>query len=91
MATIRITEAELARDAHGVLARLRDGVEIVVEEDNRPVAVIRAPESSGRQVSEILRDARRRNSTVTLDSEFGWDLEAIIAGHDEPWNPPSWE
>jgi antitoxin (DNA-binding transcriptional repressor) of toxin-antitoxin stability system len=91
MATIRITEAELARDAYGVLARLRDGVEIVVEQDNRPVAVIRPPESSGRQISEILRDARKRNSTVTLDSEFGKDLEAIIARHDQPWNPPSWE
>jgi antitoxin (DNA-binding transcriptional repressor) of toxin-antitoxin stability system len=91
MATLRITEAELARDALGILAKVREGVEVIVEQDLRPVAIIRTPESSGRPVSEILREAKRRNSKVTLDSEFGQDLEAIIAAHEQPWNPPSWE
>jgi antitoxin (DNA-binding transcriptional repressor) of toxin-antitoxin stability system len=91
MATVRITEAELARDLHAVLAKVQQGVEVVVEQDHRPVAVIRPPQRSGRPVSEILREARQRNSTVTLDEEFGKDLEAIIAGQQQPWNPPSWE
>ena len=91
MATVRITEAELARDIHAVLAKVREGAEVIVEEGNRTVAVIRPPHRSGRAVSEILRQARERNSTVTLDPDFGKDLEAIIASHQEPWNPPSWE
>lgn len=91
MATVRITEAELARDIHAVLAKVQEGVEVIVEQDHRPVAVIRTPHRSGRPISEILRQARERNSIVTPDPDFGKDLEAVIAGHQQPWNPPSWE
>jgi antitoxin (DNA-binding transcriptional repressor) of toxin-antitoxin stability system len=93
MATVRITEAELARDVHNVLEKVQQGSEIIVErEDHRPVAVIRSPHRSGRPIMEILQEARQRNSTVTLDEDFGNDLEEIIAGHQrEPWNPPSWD
>ena len=54
------------------------------------VAVIGAPHRGGRPITEILREARRRNSTVTLDEDLGKDLEEIIAEH-QPWNPPSWD
>lgn len=91
MGTVRITEAELARDVHAVLAKVRQGMEVVIEQDHRPVAVLRAPQRSGRPVSEILREARQRNSTVTLDEDFGSDMEAIIASQQQPWTPPSWE
>jgi antitoxin (DNA-binding transcriptional repressor) of toxin-antitoxin stability system len=91
MATVHITEAELARDAYAVLAKVREGVEVVVEQNHRPVAIIRAPHRSGRPISDIVRQAKERNSTVTLDPDFGKDLEAVIASHQQPWNPPSWE
>jgi hypothetical protein len=91
MGTLRITEAELARDIHAVLAKVQRGAEVIVEQDHRPVAVLRPLDRSGRLVSDILREARRRNSTVTLDEDFGADMEAIIAGQQQPWNPPSWE
>jgi antitoxin (DNA-binding transcriptional repressor) of toxin-antitoxin stability system len=91
MATVRITEAELARDLHAVLARVQEGVEVIVEQDHRAVAVIRTPHRSGRPISEILLEAKERNSTVTLDADFGKDLEAVIDSHRQPWNPPSWE
>jgi antitoxin (DNA-binding transcriptional repressor) of toxin-antitoxin stability system len=90
MGTLRITEAELARDIHAILAKVQRGAEVVVEQDHRPVAVLRPLDRSGRLVSDILREARRRNSTVTLDDDFGTDLEAIIASQQQPWNPPSW-
>lgn len=91
MGTLRITEAELARDVHAVLAMVQSGSEVIIEqEDHRPVAVIRAPHRSGRPITEILREARERNSAVTLDEDFGKDLEEIIAQHQQPWNPPSW-
>ena len=34
MATLRMTEAELARDIHAVLAKVQNGTEIVVEQDH---------------------------------------------------------
>ena len=91
MGTLRITEAELARDIHAVLAKVQEGVEVVVEQDHRPVAVIRAPLAKGRLLSECIALAEARGSTVTLDPDFGKDLEAVIASHQQPWNPPSWE
>jgi len=91
MGTVRITEAELARDVHAVLAKVQQGLEVVIEQDHRPVAILRPPQRSGRLVSEILREARQRNSTVTLDEDFGADMEAIIASQQQPWTPPSWE
>lgn len=91
MGPVRITEAELARDLHAILAKVQQGVEVVVENDHRPVAILRSPNRSGRLVSDLLREARQRNSTVTLDEDFGKDLEAIIAGQQQLWNPPSWE
>jgi hypothetical protein len=92
MMTVRITEAELARDVHAVLEKVQQGSEVIVErEDHRPVAVISSPHRSGRPITEILREAKQRNSSVTLDEDFGNDLEEIIASHQRPWNPPSWD
>jgi antitoxin (DNA-binding transcriptional repressor) of toxin-antitoxin stability system len=51
MATVRITGGELARDIHSVLAKVQDGVEVIVEQDDRPVAIIRKPYRSGRSIS----------------------------------------
>ena len=39
MAQVHMTESELARDLHGVLARVQEGVGVVVEQDHRPVAL----------------------------------------------------
>lgn len=91
MARVRITEDELARDTQAVLTKVKQGVEVIVEHDHRPVAVIRLPHRSGRPIPEIVRHAKQRNFTVTLDHDFGKDLEAVIASHQQPWNPPSWE
>jgi len=92
MTTVRISEAELARDVRAVLAKVEQGSEVIIEqEDHRPVAVISSPHRSGRPIVEILREAKRRNLTVTLDDEFGKDLEEVIASHQQPWQPPSWD
>jgi len=90
--TVRITEAELARDVRAVMEKVEQGSEVIIEqEDHRPVAVIHALHRSGRPITEILTEARKRNSTATLDEDFGKDLEEIIASHQQPWQPPSWD
>ena len=37
MAQLHMTEEEVARDLHGVLDKVQQGVEVVVEQDHRPV------------------------------------------------------
>ncbi len=37
-----MAESELARDVHGVLEKVQQGVEVIVEQNHRPVAVIKA-------------------------------------------------
>ncbi len=91
MATVHMSEAEVARDFHAVLAKVQQGIEVVIEQDDRPVTIIRAQNASGRPITEILREAKQRNSTVTLDGDFGDDLAQIVASHQQPWTPPAWE
>jgi hypothetical protein len=91
MESLHMSEAEVARDLHAVLAKVQQGIEVVIEQDHRPVAVLRAQRRSGRPITEILREAKERNCTVTLDEEFGKDMEDIIDSNQKPWNPPSWD
>jgi antitoxin (DNA-binding transcriptional repressor) of toxin-antitoxin stability system len=60
MATVHMSEAEVARDLHAVLAQVLQGVEIVIEQDHRPVAVLRPSASTrpGRKLSECIALAK---------------------------------
>ncbi len=91
MGTLRITEAELARDVHAVLAKVQTGVEVVVEQDHRTVATIKPPVRSGRPISACIASAKASGSKVTLDDGFGKDVEEGVKGRSQPWNPPSWD
>jgi len=91
MSTVRITETELARDVHAVLEKVRQGIEVIVEQEHRPVAVIKAPKTAGRLISEVLADLKARGSMAVMDDEFARDVEEGIKEHREPWNPPSWD
>lgn len=51
MATIYMSEGDAARDLHAALAKVKQGVEVVIEQDHRPVAVLRAQQRSGRPIS----------------------------------------
>jgi antitoxin (DNA-binding transcriptional repressor) of toxin-antitoxin stability system len=91
MAQVYMTEAEVARDLHEVLAKVQQGVEVVVEQDHRPVAVIRSPLPKGRLLSECIALAEPRGSTATLDEGFMKDVEEGIASRRRRWSPPTWE
>jgi prevent-host-death family protein len=89
---IHISEAEAANDFASLMARVRSGTEVVIEDNSRPIAVVRPlAEPSVRLLSESLRLAREHGSTVTLDGEFGRDLEEVINSHREPLSPPAWD
>jgi len=88
MATVRITEAELARDIHAVLVMVQHGVEVIVEQDHRPVAVIRTPQSPGRKIGECIALAKayeeRLGYAPMPDRDFAKDVQAAIEAHREP-------
>jgi antitoxin (DNA-binding transcriptional repressor) of toxin-antitoxin stability system len=95
MATVRITDAELVRDIHAVLARVRQGVEVIVEQDHRPVAVIRTPQGPGRKISECIALAKAHEEKLGYapvpDPDFARDVQAAIDAHREPLDPPAWD
>lgn len=85
MATYHISEAEATRDFTGLLARVREGAEVVIENESAsPVLVRSLAERPIRRLSESLRIARENTSGVTLDGEFGQDMDAAITSHREP-------
>ena len=43
MATVPMSEAEVVKDIAAVLAKVRQGVEIIVEQNHRAAAVIKPP------------------------------------------------
>ena len=61
---------------------VRADTEFISENDARPVAVLRSAEPHpGHLLSESIALAEAHGSTVTLDGDFGRDLEEIINSH----------
>jgi hypothetical protein len=87
MAAVHISEAELARDLHAVLERVRLGDEVVIEQDRRAVAILKPPVSGVRTMSEIISAMESGGAHGIVDEDFAGDVEKGIAAHDEPWNP----
>ena len=90
MAVIHISEAEAARDFAGVMARVRAGAEIVIEDGTMTIAVMHAPIPVRRTIEEciaLLPD----DSTATIDEDFPRDVEAAVAARREPLRPPAWD
>ncbi|MFN9085872.1 MAG: hypothetical protein ACK5XD_12930, partial [Acidobacteriota bacterium] len=67
METVHMSEAEVARDLHAVLAKLQQGFEIVIEQDHRPIAVLRPSPPVGRMISEIVADLKAQGSNAVMD------------------------
>jgi antitoxin (DNA-binding transcriptional repressor) of toxin-antitoxin stability system len=92
---IHISEAEAESDFRSVLARVREGAEVVIDGNSggSPVAVVRpaANDRPGRLLSESIALAKKHGSTVTLDPDFSRDLEEVVESHREPLNPPTWD
>jgi antitoxin (DNA-binding transcriptional repressor) of toxin-antitoxin stability system len=93
---IHISEAEAAHDFTMVIDRVRQGAEVIIERDAKPVAVVRAvaDELRPRLLSESIALAKKHAQELgyepRMDPEFAADLEEIIRNR-KPWNPPAWE
>ena len=95
MAVLHITEAELARDVHGVLEKVRNGAEVVIEQDRRPVAVMKTPPRPGRPIDECIALAKEFEARLGVapfpDSGFAQDVQAAIEAHREPLDTSAWD
>ncbi len=87
---IHISEAEAASDFAGLLARVRAGAEVVIENGSHPVAVIHAPAPPRRSIAECIA-LLPTESTATIDADFAKDVKAAVEGHREPPEPPAWD
>jgi antitoxin (DNA-binding transcriptional repressor) of toxin-antitoxin stability system len=90
MATIRISATEAARDFAGLLARVRAGAEVVIEDGALTVAVLRTPAPPRRSIEECIA-LLPEDSPATIDEDFARDVEEAVAAHREPLNPPAWD
>jgi prevent-host-death family protein len=89
MATLHISLEDAEKDFAGLIKRARSGDEIVIEENSSPVVVLRPSDRPYvRLLSESLRIAQERGSTVTLDGGFEADLADAIQSHPEPLVDP---
>jgi antitoxin (DNA-binding transcriptional repressor) of toxin-antitoxin stability system len=91
MPELHISEAEIAKNFALVLEKVvRQGVDVIVEQDRQPVAVLRAALPPRRRVSQVLA-LMPKDSTAAMDADFARDVQAAIDSHREPLDPPAWD
>jgi antitoxin (DNA-binding transcriptional repressor) of toxin-antitoxin stability system len=83
MSVIHISGAEAARDFDGVLARVRAGDEIIVDDGKAPLVILSvALEPAGRSIAESISlgkaYAKKLGYTPVMDAEFAADIEERI-------------
>ena len=89
MATIRITEAELARDVRAALEKVEQGSELIIErEDHWPLAIMKQPQPVGRKIGECIALAKAYEEKLGYapvpDEDFARDVQEGINAHREP-------
>jgi len=90
MEPLHISEGDLAKDVRSILRQVETGAEVIIERNAQPVAVIRPAGPVRRKISECIA-LMPVDSTGTIDADFAKDVEAAIAVHREPLEPPAWD
>jgi antitoxin (DNA-binding transcriptional repressor) of toxin-antitoxin stability system len=88
---LHISESEAtATDLATLLARVRAGVEIVIERDRLAIAILHPAESARRTISECIA-LLPEDSSATIDPDFAKDVDAAAQSNREPLTPPTWD
>ena len=69
----------MARDLHAVLAKVQQGVEVVIEQDHRPIAVLKS--------SMPARPSRKLNECIALAKA----TKPSSASRRDSFEPPGWD
>ena len=99
MATVHMSEAEVVGNFHDVLAKVRQGVEIVIEQNSLPVAVLRTASTPmlnpGRKLSECIALAKAYEENLNYapvpDDNFAQDVQSGIEARRDSFTPPAWD
>jgi antitoxin (DNA-binding transcriptional repressor) of toxin-antitoxin stability system len=91
---IHISEAEAASNFAALIALVRAGAKVIIENGEQPVAVLHAAGPVRRSISECIALSKRHEEETgkapVLDSDFAEDVEHIVSRR-KPWNPLAWE
>ena len=90
MVQVHMSEAEVVKDIQAVLEKVRQGAEVIVEQGDRTVAIIKPVQGPGRPIDECIALAKAHESGATLDEDFAKDLEEIIASR-QPLDTSVWD
>jgi antitoxin (DNA-binding transcriptional repressor) of toxin-antitoxin stability system len=90
MATITISATEAARDFASVLAHVRAGTKVVIEDGPLAVAVLQDLAPSRRSIEECIA-LLPEDSPAAIDEDFARDIEEAVAAHREPLDLPAWD
>ena len=81
-------------DSKNFAYRTRACAKVIIENGERPVAVLHAAEPVRRTVSDCITLAKAHEKETgkapVLDPDFAEDVEKIL-NNRKPWNPPAWE
>lgn len=87
---IRISELEAQNNFAALLARVRAGIDVIIEHNEEPVALVSAPTPPRRTISDCIA-LLPEDSTATIDADFADDVQAAIDSHREPLDSSAWE
>ncbi|HEY4355211.1 MAG TPA: hypothetical protein VGN16_05660 [Acidobacteriaceae bacterium] len=94
MAVIHISEAEAARDFTSLLALVRAGAEVVIDDASPAVKLSIVTAHPGRLLSESIAlaevHAKELGYEPVMDAEFAGDMEETIANR-RPRNTSAWD
>ncbi len=94
MAVIHISEADAARDFAGLMARVRAGAEVVIEDGSLAVKLSIVTERRGRLLSESIAlaeaHAKELGYEPVMDAEFAADMGEIIRNR-KPRDTSAWD
>jgi antitoxin (DNA-binding transcriptional repressor) of toxin-antitoxin stability system len=82
MATVHISESEAASDFAGLMARVREGTEVIIESDQDPRSVVLTARPKDGSISATLARLKtisdERGHELFMDDDFAADMEEII-------------
>jgi len=94
MATIHISESDAARDFSALMAKVRSGYEVVIENGSSSRAILRTEFPAPRTISQCIEFARQHEletgEAPVLDADFAEDVAEIVRNR-KPWTPPAWD
>ena len=90
MSTIRIAEHEIAAKLPGLLTRVKDGDQVVIQTASWPILVTQERQERGWTAAEALQRLANRTLTV-VDQDFAGDLADVRDALNASYRPAEWD